>query len=189
MKNFYRLSQGANVVPLMAAISRKPEVWKEDTYLRDYPQGPFGEIESIILRFPLRSVFETEEALHAHEANFDQHENVDQPVYKFFPEARPLIRDLMHLVGGERLGRVMINKIKPGGRIFAHKDTPVHAEYWSRHHIVLQASPGLVFRCEDEAPEMRTGDVWWFNNSLEHEVINNGADDRVSMVVDIRTAR
>lgn len=189
MKNFYRLSQGANVVPLMAAIARKPEIWKEDTYLRDYPQGPFGEIESIILRFPERSVFETEEALKAHEVHFDQHENYDQPVYKLLPEARPLVMGLMNLVGGERLGRVMINKITPGGRIYPHADTPVHAEYWSRHHIVLQASPGLVFRCGDEAPEMRTGDVWWFDNRVEHEVINNGADDRISMVVDIRTAR
>lgn len=189
MKNFYRLSQGANVVPLMAAIARKPELWKENTYLRDYPQGPFGEIESIMLRFPARSVLETQEALKAHEAHFDQHENYDQPAYKVLPEARQLVMGLMSFVGGERLGRVMINKIAPGSRIYPHEDTPVHAEYWSRHHIVLQAGPGLLFRCGDEAPEMRTGDVWWFNNSIEHEVINNGADDRVSMVVDIRTPR
>jgi hypothetical protein len=189
MKNFYRLSQGANVVPLMAAIARRSGLWKEDTYLRDYPQGPFGEIESIILRFPERSVHETEDALKAHMEHFDQHENYDQPAYKLLPEARPLVMGLMNFVGGERLGRVMINKIKPGGRIYPHADTPVHAEYWSRHHIVLQAGPGLFFRCGDEAPEMRTGDVWWFDNSIEHEVVNNGADDRVSMVVDIRTPR
>jgi quercetin dioxygenase-like cupin family protein len=189
MKNFYRLSQGANVVPLMAAIARKPELWKEDTYLRDYPKGPFGEIESIMLRFPARSVLETQEALKAREAHFDQHESCDQPAYKVLPEARQLVMGLMSFVGGERLGRVMVNKIAPGGRIYPHEDTPIHAEYWSRHHIVLQAGPGLLFRCGDEAPEMRTGDVWWFNNSIEHEVINNGADDRVSMVVDIRTPR
>ena len=31
--------------------------------------------------------------------------------------------------------------------------------------------------------------TWWFNNKEVHEVINNSADDRIHMVVDIRTSR
>ena len=38
---------GVDVIPLNLAIKRMPELWRNDTYLRDYPQGPFGEIESI----------------------------------------------------------------------------------------------------------------------------------------------
>src|SRR4051812_48131025 len=111
MKNFLRLSGGIAVTQLMLAIQRRPELWKEDTYLRDYPQGPFSAIESIMLRFPVKSVHETEAALQEHAATYDQHENVDYPAYKLLPEARPLVMDLMAFVGGERLGRVMINKI------------------------------------------------------------------------------
>jgi hypothetical protein len=33
---------------------------------------------------------------------------------------------------------------------------------------------------------MRTGEVWWFNNAIEHEVVNNSADDRIHLIVDIR---
>jgi hypothetical protein len=36
---------------------------------------------------------------------------------------------------------------------------------------------------------MRAGEIWYFNNKLEHSVENNGVDDRISMVVDIRTSR
>jgi len=36
---------------------------------------------------------------------------------------------------------------------------------------------------------MRQGEIWWFDNSVEHEVMNNGADDRVLLIVDIRTSR
>lgn len=190
MKNFMRLSAGLDVTPLMLAIKRNPELWAVDTFLRDYPQGPFGEIESIILRFPPIRVFEQEEELEKAkrgEGNFDQHENVDRPEYKFLNEARPMVMNLMGYVGGERLGRVIINKIKPGGRIFPHKDTPDHAAYWDRFHIVLQSSPGVVFRCEEEKVYMATGEVWWFQNANDHEVINNSADDRIHMVVDIRT--
>jgi hypothetical protein len=189
MENFLKIGDGLDPLPLLLAIRRQKELWREDTYLRDYPQGPFADIESIILRFPPRSVHETEEALKAHEAGFDQHENVDQPVYAKLPEARPLVMNLMAYVQGERLGRVMINKIAPGGKIFPHADTPVHANYWDRFHIPLESYPGVDFRCGQEHVYMPVGSVWWFQNANEHEVINNSAGDRIHMIVDIRTRK
>lgn len=189
MENFLQISSGVDVMPLLLQIRRNRELWKADTYLRDYPQGPFGEVESIILRFPPRSVHETEAALRDHMANFDQHENVDQAPYKILTAARPLIHNLMRYVEGERLGRVLINKIAPGGRVFPHADTPVHAEYWDRFHIVLESKPGVYFRCGDEEVYMPTGTVFWFDNAREHEVINNTDGDRIHMVVDIRTSK
>lgn len=189
MKNFMRLSAGLDVGPLLLAIKRRPDFWKEDTHLRDYPQGPFKQIESIMLRFPVKTVHETEEALQEHLSTYDQHENVDYPAYKLLPEARPLVMNLMAYVGGERLGRVMINKIAPGGVIYPHADTPAHANYYSRFHIVLQSQPGVVFRAGDEQVYMATGEAWWFDNKQVHEVINNSADDRIHMIVDVRTSR
>ncbi len=192
MRNFMKLGDNAAVAPLLLALHRFEKsqgIWKADTYLRDYPQGPFGDTESVILRFPPRSVHETEEALRRHEQNFDQHENVDQPVFKLLPEARPLVFGLMAAVQGERLGRVIINKLRPGGVIYPHKDTPAHAEYWDRHHIVLQSQPGVIFRAGSEKVYMAPGEIWWFDNSVEHEVINNSADDRIHMVIDIRTSK
>lgn len=192
MQNFMRLATGLEVRPLMLAIMRRPELWKEDTYLRDYPQGPFKQIESIMLRFPIKRVAEQEEEIEKYkrgESQWDQHESIDYPPYKLLPEARPLVMNLMTFVGGERLGRVMINKIAPGGRIFPHADTPEHAEYYSRFHIVLNSAPGVVFRAGDEQVYMGTGEAWWFNNKLEHEVVNNSAEDRIHMIVDIRTSR
>jgi hypothetical protein len=189
MRNFLQIAQGVDTTPIMIAIARRPELWKEDTYLRDYPQGPFKQIESIMLRFPTKGVYETEAELQNHISTYDQHENVDSPAYKSLTEARPIIMDLMHRVGGERLGRCIINKIAPGGRIFPHADTPSHVEYYSRFHVVLQSQPGVVFRAGDESVYMATGQVWWFDNGAEHEVINNSADDRIHLVCDIRTSR
>jgi hypothetical protein len=189
MRNFQRISSGVDIMPLLLAIKRRSELWKEDTYLRDYPQGPFAQIESIMLRFPVKSVHETEADLQQHLSTYDQHENVDYPAYKQLPEARPLVMNLMAYVGGERLGRVMINKIAPGGVIYPHADTLAHAEYYSRFHIVLQSQPGVAFRAGEEQVYMGTGEVWWFDNKQEHEVINNSSDDRIHMIVDIRTSR
>lgn len=193
MRNFQRLATGVNVTPLMLAIARRPELWTEDTYLRHYPQGPFGEVESIMLRFPERVIFKgksAEKKLALYKENklpgFDQHESIDYPAYKVLPEARSLVMNVFAAVAGERLGRVMINKVAPGGRIFPHADTPAHANYYRRFHVVLQSAPGVVFRCEDERPYWETGSVFWFNNKLEHEVINNSAEDRIHMVIDAR---
>ncbi|WP_332605481.1 aspartyl/asparaginyl beta-hydroxylase domain-containing protein [Acinetobacter sp. ESBL14] len=191
MNNFHILTT-ADTNPLMLNIKRHPELWKEDTYLRDYPQGPFGEIDSIMLRFPEKRVFEQEEDLEKYkrgEGQFDQHESIDYPAFSVLTEARQIVFGLMALVQGERLGRVMINRIQPGGRIYPHADTPEHTDYYTRFHIVLQSAAGCILRAGDEQLNMKTGDVFWFNNKLEHEVINNSAIDRLSMVVDIKVRK
>ena len=56
MMNFQSLPS-IDPTKLLMQIKQNPELWKEDTYLRDYPQGPFGEIESIMLRFPEKASF------------------------------------------------------------------------------------------------------------------------------------
>jgi hypothetical protein len=199
MKNFLRLAQGLDVMPLLASVTRNPDWWHEDTYLRSYPQGPFGEIDSIILRFPPRTVCETQEQAEEllRQPGYDQHECVDQAIYGKLPEARALVMNLMHYVGGTRLGRVMLNRIQPGGRIYQHADTPAHANYWQRHHIVLQSAPGVVFEAGEEQVYMAPGECWWFDNGKEradgseppkHQVINNSAVERIHLIVDVRIA-
>jgi hypothetical protein len=179
MKNFLRIAGGLDVTPLLLAVTRR-DIWKEDTFLRNYPQGPFGDVESIILRFPNRELVE---------AGGDEHENYDRDVYKDFPEARHIVMALMARVGGERLGRVILNKIRPGGRISPHADSPNHAEYWDRFHVVLQSASGVVFRAEEEQVFMAPGETWWFQNAVEHEVINNSPIERIHLVIDIRTSK
>lgn len=198
MKNFLKLADQVDVMPLLLAIQRRGDLWAEDTFLRHYKQGPFEDVQTIFLRFPERVVFddddeaEQERKIELYKANmlpgFDQHESIDYPNYALFPEARELVRALMTRVSGVRLGRVMINKVSPGGRIYPHADSPEHANYWNnRLHVVLQSLPGNDFRCVDEHVHMQKGEVWWFDHRLEHEVINNSADDRIHLLIDIRS--
>lgn len=194
MKNFHRIAQGVDVAGIMVKLAHNPQFWHADTYLRDYPQGPFGEVDSIICRFPPRTVTETQEQADALkiDPHYDQHECVDLPIFDKLPEVRLAVWQILNTLHVTRLGRVMINRIMPGGRIFPHADTPDHAEYWNRHHLVLQSAPGVVFRAGDESVYMATGEFWYFNNGKaperpEHEVINNSAVERVHLIVDVRT--
>jgi len=194
MKHFHRIATGVNTGPLVASLYRNPGWWTEDTYLRTFPQGPFGEVDSLILRFPPRPVPKTEEEKAEYLRTIDQHECVDQPIYGRLPEARQLVMNLFAYVGGTRLGRVIINRVQPGGRVFRHADTLDHANYWHRHHICLQSAPGVVFHAGDESVYMAPGEAWWFDNGKgpeqegrpEHEVINNSPVERIHMVIDIK---
>lgn len=193
MKNFHRITAGVDCTAMLLKLAHHPEYWHEDTYLRTFPQGPFGETDSIICRFPARAVPATQEEADAILAapGYDQHECVDLSVYDRLPEVRRIVMQLFQAVGGVRLGRVMLNRIVPGGRIFAHADTPAHADYWHRHHLVLQSAPGVTFRAGSETVYMAPGEFWYFNNGKtpdrpEHEVINNSAVDRIHLVMDAR---
>ena len=183
--NFIKLCEGLDFSKALSQINSN--MWHSDTYLRDYPQGPFGETDSIICRFPPKTVKETMEELKKHYKNFDQHENEWLPIIKDLPEIENLVFFLMSQVRGTRLGRVIINRVKPGGHIFPHEDTPVHAQYWSRFHIVLKALPGVEFTCGDSKVEMLSGEIWYFRNDLMHSVTNNSAEERIHIVVDIKT--
>lgn len=190
MRNFLKLADGVNVKPLVNAIYRKPDLWKADDFLRKYPQGPFGDTDTIYLRFQehvqVQSAEEEELYKQNKLAGHDLHECPWRPEVDQLPEARALIMALMTATGATRLGRCMINRLVQGGKIFRHADSPWHASYWDRYHIVLQSEPGNVFMCGDEQIWMRPGEIWWFQNAIEHEVFNNSADDRLHLIVDLR---
>jgi hypothetical protein len=193
LKNFYRIASGVDVTAVMIKLAHNPQLWHADTYLRDYPQGPFGEVDSIICRFPPRSVKETQAEAEAFMTapGYDQHECKDLPMYDKLPEVRRLVMQMFQAVGGVRLGRVFINRMQPGGRIFKHADTPAHADYWHRHHLVLQSAPGVVFSAGDEQVYMAPGEFWYFNNGKapdrpEHEVFNGSAVQRLHLVMDAK---
>ncbi|ANA34441.1 aspartyl/asparaginyl beta-hydroxylase domain-containing protein [Ralstonia mannitolilytica] len=190
MRNFLKLAEGVNVKPLVNALYRKPDLWKADDFLRKYPQGPFGDTDTVYLRFQdhvqVQSAEEEELYKQNKLAGHDLHECPWRPEVDQLPEARALIMALMTATGATRLGRCMINRLVQGGKIFRHADSPWHASYWDRYHIVLQSEPGNVFTCGEEQIWMRPGEIWWFQNAIEHEVVNNSADDRIHLVVDLR---
>jgi hypothetical protein len=197
MRNFKVIKDGMDVGALALAIAMEPDLWTADTFLRNYPQGPFGDTDTIMLRFPKIQTGMTEKQIEKYKTNklagYDQHEAIAWPAWDKLTSAHPFVFDLARFVEATRIGRVMINRIRPGGRIFRHADTPEHVAYWRRFHLVIQGQPGAVIFCgeekdgsKDETLQMQTGRLFWFNNALEHEVRNESSVDRLSMVIDLR---
>lgn len=180
MNNLMLLAEGIDVMPLVLAVKSRPELWSENTIRQDFPESPHHQTQTILLRFNHFSA--PEDAL-------DEHESLDFPAYAKLPQARPLVNGLMARVAGERLGRVMIVRLPAGCKVDPHSDSGSHAAYYDRFHIVLESHEGNMFRVGDETVHMQTGQVWWFQNAIEHEAVNDSQHDRLHLIIDIRTPR
>jgi aspartyl/asparaginyl beta-hydroxylase (cupin superfamily) len=109
------------------------------------------------------------------------------PAFEKLPQARPILFDLMRLVDGVTLGRVIITKLAPGKKIMPHVDGGAPATYYTRYQVALQSLPGALFTIGDETVNFESGEVWLIDNKKEHSVTNNSRDDRIVMIVDIRS--
>jgi hypothetical protein len=190
MKNFLKLGEGMNVIPLLLAMQQRPELWNQHKLRTTHAGTPHAQVDDIWLRFndvtPLDGV---EDTIENRQRFLDQHESICYPAWHVLPEAQLVVHNLNNLVKGFRIGRVLLTRLAPGKRIEKHVDSGDHARYYERFHVVLQASPGCLFRAGDETVQMRTGEAWWFQNQAEHEVVNNSTDDRIHLIVDIHTGR
>lgn len=175
MNNFCKIAE-VNIRPLLAAIARQPELWDENNFRTTHQGTVHADASDIWLRYNNLS-----------DNIINDLESIDYPAFAKLPQARALVYDLMRFVEGNRLGRVFITKLPVNGRILPHKDEGESPEYYDRYHIFIQNFEGSVFRCGEEVICPNAGDIYWFNNQIEHEVINNSIDDRLTLVIDIRS--
>lgn len=173
MRYFYKLIEGFQVLPFMAALARQPELWNQDNLRREFENTPHMATDDILLRFGSK--------------DGDDLEAIDRPAMLRLPDLKRMLLDTVRLVHGSRLGRVIITRLEPGKKILPHSDVlGEYSKYYTRYHLVLQGLPGSLFTCGDETVNMLTGELWWFDASAEHAVINNSRDDRIHMLIDIR---
>ena len=183
MRNFMKLADGVPVQPILFALARQPGLWDQHTLRTQHPATPHRQVSDIWLRFADLTPYQQPEATRG---VVDEHESVWYEAAAALPEVRPHLFALMALVQGERLGRVLITRLSPGCRIAPHVDGGSHAAYYERFHLSLQCAPEALFRCGDEVVWMQPGELWWFQNSLEHEVWNESTQDRLTLIMDVK---
>lgn len=190
MRNFNKLAEGVNVIPAQIELQTNDDLWNQHTLRTLTPGSPHREVDDIWIR--MNDLTKCRQA-DSDPVFVDHRESINYPAAARLPAIRQLVMNLMALVQGERLGRVLISRMCPGAQIGEHKDIGPDPTKWydtqayfSRFHVVLQGYPGSLFNCGDEQVCMRTGEVWWFRNDIEHSVINNSSEDRIHIVTDIR---
>lgn len=169
-----------------------PELWGANPLRQKFmPDSPHREASDIWLRW--NEVHQLSDA-DINGLNTDRLVNVlddcevrAYPAWTALPYTRNVVLDLMRHVEGVRLGRVMLTRLPHGSRIHPHADAGAPAWYYERYHVVVGCGDGPNrFRIGDEWVDMRPGSVWWVNNEVEHEVVNESGADRIHLIVDIR---
>ena len=111
MKNFLKIAEGCDVMPLMCALVYQPDLWNQNTLRTTIPGTPHSQVSDIWLRFnDMERAKKTGDASYV----FDEHESIEYPAFHALPAAQKLIFELMVRVRGERLGRCLITKLPPG---------------------------------------------------------------------------
>ena len=76
-------------------------------------------------------------------------------------------------------------RLGPGAIIREHRDYRLsYEDGLARVHIPIKTSAAVEFYLGGERIEMNEGDAWYLNFNLPHSVKNNGADERVHLVID-----
>ena len=165
-------------MPVLAALAARPDLWNANPLRTTYPDTPHREADDIWLRFN-EMPENPEDVINDIQTN-------PYPAWTELP-VKDMVLNLMRAVGGTQLGRVLITRLAPGNEIYPHVDEGAPATFYQRFQIMLQCNPGVLFLCGDETVQMRTGDVYWFDNAQEHAVLQNSNDDRIALICDIRT--
>ncbi len=182
MKNFLKIADGIDVTALAMSINLHPELWDKYGQRKGYEKTPHLAMSDIWVRF------NDPKNLELGYAKFtDQHDAVWYPAINDLPQIRPLVFSLMSKVEATRLGGVLITKVPAGGRILPHADKGWHPEHYNcKVYVPIQSNSGCSNRVESETINMKVGEAWYFNNLLEHEVVNDGTEDRITLIVCMR---
>jgi mannose-6-phosphate isomerase-like protein (cupin superfamily) len=184
MRNFLHIAHGIDTAALAMALKLHPELWDAHTLRKTRPGTPHNEMSDIWVRYNDMSKYPDGDYSTFNEPHFP----VWYPAYYQLPQLRPILLGLMARIEATHLGGVLITRIPPGGRVKPHVDRGWHPEFYrTKLYMPIEGNTQCINRVEDEQVVMLPGDVWYFNNLVEHEVINNGDTERITLIICMRT--
>lgn len=179
MNNFRLIASNIDTQALLNELTQHDNLWNQRPLRTRHPGTHHSQVDDIWLRFnPIEGRTENE-IRHGLDC-------IDYPPYDLLaPWARDLVTLCTGLEGKPKVGRCLITRLKPGREIHAHIDGDRHSQFYTRIHLVLKGEDGNMFYCGDESVNMRTGELWWFNNRILHSCKNRGTEDRIHIVMDV----
>lgn len=161
-------------------------MWDMERRRNQYQGSAHGDAKTIIIRWA--DLSEEDDPI---AASFRSLNIIDQPMAEqLMPEVGDAVMAVLEAVSPVvRLGRVMLTKLPPGGKIDPHVDEGIYADHHSRFHLCLQGDKGNTFVCGKETYHPENGAAFWFNHKRQHSVSNQGSIERIHLIVDAVTPR
>jgi len=170
-----------DVGPAVAQIDEHPEFWDRYT-TRTASYGSPHDVSDIWVRYNDWRKFRR-----APEKFNDEHESVWYPCITVLWHLLPIISGVYHEVGGMQLGGVLITRIRPNGEVRPHRDAGWHASHYQKYAVQLKGNADQCFHFVDSKLSPLPGDVYTFDNSHTHWVTNDSKEDRMTLIICIRS--
>ena len=180
MENFKKMGE-FNPGPLREELKNFPELWNENHY-RTLEGLPHQDADDIWLRF---SDLDTYQQMVDFMNALDDLDCKQYEGWNLLHKFREQVYNIMQITSASVLGKAIITRIPDHGKILPHCDEGLYARTFYRYHAIVDNYPGSIFRCGEEEICMEPGEIWWFDASKQHEVINNSGKDRISLIVDV----
>lgn len=183
MQHFHKIASGLNIAPVLAQLDAHPELWNQHNPRKNFLGSPHDETSDLWVRFNDYAKLDPNN----YAAFSDEHVPVWYPSWEKLTSLRPIIFQLMAEVEGEMLGGVLLTKIPPRQSVRPHKDSSWHVDYYRKFYVPVQADEKSLFCCEDEEISPLPGECWMMDNRKIHWVVNESTQDRIMLIVCIRT--
>jgi len=168
----------ADPIGLQMELSHNPDIW-DALPMRTQGDSPHRELSDIWVRYNPIENFNDIERFNA------QHVSEWYPVVEKLPSAKILCEKIAYDFEAD-LGGVLITKIPPHKQCYPHIDKGWHARYYDKFALQVKGNKKQSFHVEDEVLVTEDGDLFEFENSRVHWVLNDSDEARVTMIVCLR---
>jgi hypothetical protein len=90
---------------------------------------------------------------------------------------------------GGAIGRALLAKLPPFGRVFRHTDVGEYYRVRDRFHLVIYSPNGTSMVCGGQQVLANEAELWWLNNKKPHESFNPTQDYRIHLIFDLLGAQ
>lgn len=170
-----------DVEPIIKELDAHPEVWNEIKLRTEPPTSPHREVDDIWIRYNPLSNYQGDMS-----AFNGPHVGEWYPVVDKLPSVKLLCEALQELLQASEIGAVLITRVPPGKQVYPHVDGGWHAATFEKFCIQVKGNKDQAFCFDGEELRAEPGDVYWFDNSKSHWVINQSDSERISLIVCLR---
>lgn len=180
MSRFVKLASGVDTLPVMLELCRTDHLWDANPARRLYEGTPHAAMRDIWVRF------RPEAEIAGPKSYKEEYRCTNWPAWQALPSLRPLVRALKNQVDAVELGSILITRLPAGAAILPHSDKGSWAAEWfnCKGHVTLAGAADV--RCGEDTVTMERGDVFTFDNLIEHDVRTVGDAARVVLIVSMR---
>jgi len=171
-------------------IRNNDYLWNAFKYRTESSMSPHREVDDIWVRYNDIKNYDPQNPLAFH----DRHDSV------FYINDRKFKEELFKInraicekyeSAHTQFGGILITRIPAGKQVYRHNDSHSwHAEYYCDKYLIpLESDDNQSFNYEGQSVITPVGNIFSFNNLVDHWVLNDSDKPRVSLIICMRHNR